>query len=448
MKKIVNIITWIIILIILVLAFKFYNGNNFNEFVRSELQLNVSEFKRDNEVKYSNSDSYRIDSQEANDATFYKTIQVKKNTPYKVTCMVKTENVNPTDNLLGVGAQISLVGSSERSVAITGTQDWQKIEMTFNSQNNEEVDVGFRLGGYLGTCTGTAWFSDFTLEEGVKDDGTDWNFACFIFENTDVTVDGKEVKISMTDTEISEMEDIIKRFKSTIRTMSNNKMTANCDVFTIEDPVTRITRDEEFGYFVSAEDIEESIKDYVHEGDYDHIFVFIRLGDELHPNDIQVNDWIGLGSMDYYGVGFSNIRVPNESNSYIYRYDSRINTFPEEVLVHEFLHSLERTANEYGYDIPALHDYEKYGYTEQRRVGLKEWYEVYINQGLPEEIYTYKPAKASEFEYSYMIDDEFKEPSNVFEYIAQLFKNLVHNIQNIGKSYLNNDENIIIETVN
>ena len=229
--------------------------------------------------------------------------------------MVKTDNVNPTDDLLGVGAQISLVGSSERSVAVTGTQDWQKIEMTFNSQNNEEVDVGFRLGGYLGTCTGTAWFSDFTLEEGVKDEGTDWNFACFVFENTDVTVDDKEVKISMTDTEISQMENIITRFKTTIREMSNNKMTANCDVFKIEDPVTRITRDEEFGYFVSAEDIEASIKDYVNEGDYDHIFVFIRLGDELHPNDIQVNDWIGLGSMDYYGVGFSNIRVPKESNS-------------------------------------------------------------------------------------------------------------------------------------
>ena len=41
MRKIVNIISWIIILIILVLAFKFYNGNNFNEFVRSKLQLNV-----------------------------------------------------------------------------------------------------------------------------------------------------------------------------------------------------------------------------------------------------------------------------------------------------------------------------------------------------------------------------------------------------------------------
>ena len=32
---------------------------------------------------------------------------------------------------------------------------------------------------------------------------------------------------------------------------------------------------------------------------------------------------IGLdfGSMDYYGIGFSNIRLPNDSKSYIYKYD-------------------------------------------------------------------------------------------------------------------------------
>ena len=45
--------------------------------------------------------------------------------------------------------------------------------------------------------------------------------------------------------------------------------------------------------------------------------------------------------MDYYGIGFSNIRLPNDSKSYIYKYDSRINAFPEEVFLHEFLHSLK-----------------------------------------------------------------------------------------------------------
>ena len=75
MKKIGNIISWIIILIILVLAFNFYKSNNFNEFIRSELELHTSEFRRDSEIKYSKADSYRIISNTANDATFYKKVK-------------------------------------------------------------------------------------------------------------------------------------------------------------------------------------------------------------------------------------------------------------------------------------------------------------------------------------------------------------------------------------
>lgn len=445
-SKVINIISWIIILIILFLAFSFYKSNNFNEFVRSEMNLHISEFKRDNKVKYNKTASYKIISEQANDATFYKKVKVKKNIPYKVTAMVKTENIIAEDEISGVGAQISIIGSTEKSIAITGTQDWQKLEMIFNSKDREEVDIGFRLGGYLGKCTGTAWFSEFTLEEGTLNENKNWNFACFIFSNTDVIIDGKEIKISVTDKDISDIKNTIKRFGETVNILSENKMIASCDVYKIDEPINKLTYDKEFGYFVAAEDIENSIKDIIQNNDYDHIFAIIRLGNEEYVDDIEINDWIGLGSMDYYGIGYSNIRLPNSSRSYIYRYDTRINTFPEEVFLHEFLHSLERTSEEYGYKIPALHDYEKYGYKSQSLTGLKNWYQDYMNSnirsssgyiGLPKEVYTLKPAKNSDFKYSYEID-EFHEPQNIIEDIKQLFKNIINNISNIGKSFKNN----------
>ena len=77
-SKIINIITWIIILIAILLAFNFYKSNNFNEFIKSEMILNTSEFKRDNEVKYSEASSYKIISDTTNDATFYKKVKVQK----------------------------------------------------------------------------------------------------------------------------------------------------------------------------------------------------------------------------------------------------------------------------------------------------------------------------------------------------------------------------------
>ena len=145
--------------------------------------------------------------------------------------------------------------------------------------------------------------------------------------------------------------------------------------------------------------------------------------------------------MDYYGIGFSNIRLPNSSRSYIYKYNASINKFPEEVFLHEFLHSLERTSEEYGYDIPKLHDYEKYGYENESLIGQKKWYIDYMNKninttngkiGLPEEVYTLKPAKNADFEFSYKID-EFKEPENIIEEIVELFKNLYNRIIYIGE---------------
>lgn len=142
--------------------------------------------------------------------------------------------------------------------------------------------------------------------------------------------------------------------------------------------------------------------------------------------------------MDYYGIGFSNIRLPNDSRSYIYKYNSRINTFPEEVFLHEFLHSLERNAQEYGYDRPELHDYEKYGYKNERLEGQKQWYTDYMNKeiktqegnvGLPAEIYTLKPAKNSDFDYSYKMEDVFKQPENIIEEIIEIFDNLGRKIK-------------------
>ena len=112
--------------------------------------------------------------------------------------------------------------------------------------------------------------------------------------------------------------------------------------------------------------------------------------------------------MDLYGIGFSVIRLPNERNSLIYIYDPRVNRFPEEVFLHEFLHTLERNMIEHGYTIPDLHDNEKHGYSVERLIGLKNWYRDYMIQNIWDEstgqyiglypvVYRLRPVHASEF---------------------------------------------------
>ncbi len=54
-------------------------------------------------------------------------------------------------------------------------------------------------------------------------------------------------------------------------------MTAECDIYEIETPLSKLSYDKEFGYFVAAEDVEGQIKDVIEAHDYDHIFVIVRL---------------------------------------------------------------------------------------------------------------------------------------------------------------------------
>ena len=81
--------------------------------------------------------------------------------------------------------------------------------------------------------------------------------------------------------------------------------------------------------------------------------------------------------MEYSQIGYSNIRLPDDRRSNIYQYSST-NKFPEEVFLHEFLHTLERNEKENGNQIADLHNYEQYGYENSDIYGLKEWYSDYM----------------------------------------------------------------------
>lgn len=130
--------------------------------------------------------------------------------------------------------------------------------------------------------------------------------------------------------------------------------------------------------------------------------------------------------MEYRQIGYSNIRMPDNVNSSMYQYSSN-NMFPQEVFLHEFLHTLERNEKENGNNIAALHDNELYGYTGNRRDGLKNWYEDYMQntinngakKGLTDFAYTSKPLHNSNFSSPIELNT-LKEPSNLIEEINSI----------------------------
>lgn len=290
-----KIFSWIILILLLFAIYKLfeiYKANYFNGFIKAEYTLGISKFSRDSDVKYSESNSYKIISNSQNNAAFYKEIDVEPNTVYKVTCMAKTEDVVPSAINTDGGANICIVESPEISKTLIGTNNWQKLELLFNSQNRTTVQIGFRLGGNSGTAKGTTWFSDFKLEKGIKTNDSNWKVGCFVLKNLKVDINGETMNFFMSNSDIQDVKSNMQRFKTSCENLSNKKMKLKYDIHEVNEPVTTISYSDEHGYYIDPYDVSRLIEDIVIENEYDYIFVAVRMGnDEKH---IPVNDWIGL----------------------------------------------------------------------------------------------------------------------------------------------------------
>lgn len=291
-NKVSSLIYIIIMLIIIYILFGIYKTHYFNGFTKAETTLGISEFQRDKDVKYLDEWSYKINSPTQNDAAFYKEIEVEPHTPYRLMGMVKTENVIPSEINSDGGACISIIEAPEISRSITGTSDWQLVELMFNSGDRTSIKLGFRLGGNTGTAQGTAWFSNFKLEKGLNSTDSNWNVACFIFENTDVEINGERMKFSLTSLEIAAVKSDMKNFQNSCKRMSENNMTVSYQIYSIEEPLTTISYSDEHGYYFDPYDVNKVIEDTVLENNYDYIFIVAKMGN--NEKEIPVEDWVGL----------------------------------------------------------------------------------------------------------------------------------------------------------
>jgi hypothetical protein len=97
--KVSNILSFIIIIIVLIFGYNAYKKNFFNGFEKAVSEQGTkTNFTRDSKVKFSNTSSYKIENVDFNDATIYKEVELEKDTPYRISCMVKTEDVVCQEN--------------------------------------------------------------------------------------------------------------------------------------------------------------------------------------------------------------------------------------------------------------------------------------------------------------------------------------------------------------
>jgi hypothetical protein len=108
--------------------------------------------------------SVQISSENGGDLSWATRVRVKPHSDYRLSGWIKTENVVKIRGARGAMFNIhelqdAVVGGTP---AVSGTQDWTQVELTFNTGALEVITINCLYGGW-GRCTGTAWFDDVEL---------------------------------------------------------------------------------------------------------------------------------------------------------------------------------------------------------------------------------------------------------------------------------------------
>ncbi len=111
-------------------------------------------------VGHTGARSVMISSEKGADASWLAAVPIKPYSRYRLSGWIKTENLVPGTSK---GALINIHGARGwQTAAISGTQDWTRVEIEFDAGANDAVEVSCLFGGW-GKATGKAWFDDVEL---------------------------------------------------------------------------------------------------------------------------------------------------------------------------------------------------------------------------------------------------------------------------------------------
>ncbi|MHC4889141.1 MAG: beta-L-arabinofuranosidase domain-containing protein, partial [Planctomycetota bacterium] len=101
-----------------------------------------------------------LSSEDGADIGWLTSVAVKPRSRYKLTGWIKTENLDAGS---GKGALFNLHNLQPvQTKAVTGTKDWTRVEVVFDTGDRAAVEINCLFGGW-GLSTGKAWYDDISL---------------------------------------------------------------------------------------------------------------------------------------------------------------------------------------------------------------------------------------------------------------------------------------------
>lgn len=103
----------------------------------------------------------RVASESGADVAWFRAVPVEPFSTYRLSGWIRTDNVT---GISGEGALLNIHdGSSAKSKALTGTNDWTEVSFEFETGESGTITINCLFGGW-GQATGTAWYDDLRLE--------------------------------------------------------------------------------------------------------------------------------------------------------------------------------------------------------------------------------------------------------------------------------------------
>ena len=102
-----------------------------------------------------------LSSERGGDIGWLMSVPVKPRSKYKLSGWIKTENLEAGS---GKGAMLNLHNiQPSQTRAVTGTKDWTRVEVVFDTGERAAAEINCLLGGW-GLSKGKAWYDDVQLE--------------------------------------------------------------------------------------------------------------------------------------------------------------------------------------------------------------------------------------------------------------------------------------------
>lgn len=101
-----------------------------------------------------------LKSETGSDTSWFIDVKVDPRSKYRLSAWIKTENVRTARG--GLGALLNIHGTDFKTKPVTGTTDWTKVEITFDTGNRDTVSINCLYGGW-GHATGVAYYDDLEL---------------------------------------------------------------------------------------------------------------------------------------------------------------------------------------------------------------------------------------------------------------------------------------------